>query len=269
MEQTILQLFNGNEISIDTSTFIRLAVILVLMIVACIALKIAYKKLVKRYDLDSDIRKAQMLKIALRVVRIIVVLVGVILMLQAIGINLVGLSGVFGVVVILLVFAVKDALQDVFNGIVIMSDKYFTVGDAVEFEGQEGIVISFTARTTKIEYLQDRSVLSVANRNISKIRKLTHLVDIDLPLSYEMSGKDAYEILNGICAQIRLLEGVESCELKGTQDFGGSAILYKIRFFCEPHDRPDIRRAVVRTIQEGLENAGISIPYQQIDIHEK
>jgi small-conductance mechanosensitive channel len=112
-------------------------------------------------------------------------------------------------------------------------------------------------------------VLSVANRNISKIRKLNHLVDVDLPLSYDLSGREALSLLGGICEKIKALDGIEDCELKGTQDFGASAIMYKIRFYCEPHDRPDIRRSVIMTIQDGLEAAGIRIPYQQIDIHEK
>ena len=163
----------------------------------------------------------------------------------------------------------EDSFQDIMSGLTIMTDKYFSVGDAVEYNGREGIVISFTVRTTKIELLADRSVVSVANRNISQIRKLTHLVDIDLPLPYELERKESYAVLGSICDDIREISGVESCELKGTQDFADSAIIYKIRFFCEPHDRPDIRREVLRTIQDGLDKADIHIPYRQLDIHEK
>ena len=269
MEDFVVKLFNGTNIKFDASTAIRIGVILLLTIAAYIALTIINKKLKKKFNFSSDLRKAQIYKISMRIVRIIITVIAVIAILQSLGINLTGLSGIFGVVIIMLVLAIKDAFQDIFNGFMIMSDRYYSVGDAVEYEGKDGVVISFTARTTKIELLDDRSVLSVANRNISKIRKLTHLVDIDLPLSYDLSGNEAYSLLTSICMKISSIDGVESCELKGTQDFAASAIIYKIRFFCEPNNRPDIRRAVIKMIQDELDNAGIRIPYQQIDIHER
>ena len=269
MEEIILKLFNNTKLNFDTSSLIKIGIILTLTVAAVIILTVTYNNLKSNQEKTNDLRKTSIYRIVYRIIRALIIITCIIAILQAVGINLIGLSASFGLVVILLVLAVKDALQDIFAGFVIMSDKFFNVGDAVEFEGKEGIVVSFTARTTKIEFLEDRSVLSVANRNISKIRKLTHLVDIDLPLPYELCGKDAYTVLNRLCKRIKKLEGVESCELKGTQDFGSNAVIYKIRFFCEPHDRPDIRRSVIKTVQDGLEEAGIRIPYQQIDVHSK
>ena len=267
MEEFLLKYFNGTKLDITAASLLTIAIILVLTIAAFIGLTMLHKKLRAKLRASGDLRKAHAYRISLRIARILVVIAGVIAILQAIGVNLTGLSALFGILLLLLILAVKDALQDLFAGFVIMSDKYFSVGDAVEYEGKDGIVVSFTARTTKIELLDDRSVLSVANRHISRIRKLTHLVDVDLPLSYEVSRKDAYAVLSAICMKISAIDGVESCELKGTQDFGSSAIIYKIRFFCDPNDRPDIRRAVLKTIQDGLAKAGLHIPYQQIDIH--
>jgi small conductance mechanosensitive channel len=269
MESLILQFLNGSTVTVSRVSVIEIVIVLILTVGACIALSVVHKKLKAKAELSGDLRKTHILRITLRIARIIVITIGAIMILQSFGINLTGLSAIVGIVVIIFALAVKDALQDIFAGFVIMSDKYFSVGDAVEYNGKDGVVISFTARTTKIEFLEDRSVLSVANRNISMIRRLTHLVDIDLPLPYEVSRKEAYKVLSGICMQISGIDGVESCELKGTQDFGESAILYKIRFFCEPNNRPDIRRAVLKTIQDGLAEADLHIPYQQIDIHEK
>jgi small conductance mechanosensitive channel len=269
MESILLQFLNGIKIQTHTISIMQIVIVVVLTIAAFIALSIVHKKLKAKAEISGDLRKTHALRIALRAARVLVIAIGLVAILQAFGIDLTGFSALLGLAIIVVGLAIKDALQDLFAGAVIMSDKYFSVGDAVEYDGKDGIVVSFTARTTKIEFLDDRSVLSVANRNISKIRKLTHLVDIDLPLSYDVGRKEAYSVLSGICMQISGIEGIESCELKGTQEFGASAILYKIRFFCEPNDRPDIRRAVLKTIQDGLDEAGLQIPYQQIDIHEK
>lgn len=269
MEEYIIKFLNQTQIKIDTVAIVKLVIILIITAALIIALTVIHKRIFTKLKSNNDLRKAQIYRISFRIARLVVIAIGTVAMLQAIGINLTGFSAGIGVLFVFVLLAAKDALQDVFNSAVIMADKYFNVGDAVEYEGKEGIIVSFTARTTKIELLEDRSVLSVANRNISAIRKMNHLVDIDLPLSYDLSGKQAFSVLNTICDKIRRLEGVESCELKGTQDFGASAIVYKIRFYCEPHDRPDIRRAVIKTVQDGLEAEDIQIPYQQIDVHER
>ena len=227
-----------------------------------------YKKSVDANDLDS-IRRVNTVRTIYRVAKVVVVTVCVIVILQINGINITSIVLLLSVIAAVVAVGVKDMFQDFFAGYVIVTDNYFKVGDAVEYKGRDGIVIAFTARSTKIELLDDRSVLAINNRNITEIRKLNHLVDIDLPLSYDIDRKDAFKVLNGICEQISVIEGVEKCELKGTQNFGESAIIYKIRFFCEPNDRPDIRRAVLKTIQDGLSKEDIHIPYTQLDIHQK
>ena len=269
MEEFILKLVNDTKLNFNTAALIKTCIVIALTVAAIIILTVIYRKLRSKQEKANDLRKTYTYRIIYRIIRALIIVTGIIAVLQAVGINLIGLSASFGLLVLLIALAVKDALQDVFAGIEILSDKFFHVGDAVEIEGNEGIVISFTARTTKIEFLEDRSVLSVSNRNISKIRKLTHLTDIDLPLPYDLSSKEAFSVLNGICDKIRSEEGIENCEFKGTQDFGPSAVIYKIRFFCDPHDKPDIRRRVIMIIQKNLEEAGIRIPYQQIDIHNR
>ena len=269
MEDYILKFLNQTTIKIDAVAIVKLVVILAVTVAVVIALTIVHKRILTRLKSNNDLRKAQIYRISFRVARWIVIIIGTIAMLSAIGINLTGLSAGIGIIFVFVLLAAKDALQDVFNGGMIMTERYYNVGDAVEYEGKEGIIVSFTARTTKIKLLEDRTVLNVANRNISNIRKLNHLVDIDLPLSYDLSAKDAYTLLDGVCEKIKGVEGVENCEFKGTQEFGASAIIYKIRFYCDPDNKPDIRRAVIKTVQSELDEKGVRIPYQQIDIHEK
>lgn len=269
MEQMLLQTVQDATRQVTITSIINICLVAAIVAAVFIILSVVRKRLKNKLPLENDLRRLHMYTTVFRIVKVLVLISGVIAILQVLGINISGIAGGIGVVVVIFLLAMKDSFQDLFSGFTIMTDKYFSVGDAVEFDGKDGIVISFTVRTTKIEFLDDRSVMSVANRNISKIRKLTHMVDIDLPLPYELDRKSVYDTLSPICDQISRLEGVESCELKGTQSFADSAILYKIRFFCEPKDRPDIRRAVIKTIQDGLEKAGVQIPYRQLDIHTK
>ncbi len=242
---------------------------IIIMVILLISLKIFFKRFKKHFNIADDIKKYNIYLTTYRIVRAMIVISCIMALLAINGINISGIAAAIGIMATAVAFAVKDSLQDIFAGFTIMTDKYFSVGDAVEFDGKDGIVVSFSIRTTKIEFLDDRSVMSVANRHITKIKKLTHMVDIDLPLSYEDNRADVYRVLLSICNNIRKISGIEKCELKGTQNFEESAVIYKIRFFCEPNDRPDIRREVMKTIQDGLAEGGIKIPYRQIDIHNK
>lgn len=269
MEEMLLKTVQDATRQFTVASIINICLVAAIVAAVFIILSVVRKRLKTKLPLENDLRRLHMYTTFFRIAKVLVLITGVIAILQVLGINISGVAGGIGVVVVIFLLAMKDSFQDLFSGFTILTDKYFSVGDAVEFDGRDGIVVSFTVRTTKIEFLDDRSVMSIANRNISKIRKLTHMVDIDLPLPYELDRKTVYNTLSPICEKISGLDGVESCELKGTQSFEDSAILYKIRFFCEPNDRPDIRRAVIRTIQDGLEEAGIKIPYRQLDVHTK
>lgn len=269
MDQEFLKTLESAFTGLDYPRLVRCGIAAVISIALFIALRIVYKKYRQKIEPTEDVRRLNALATAYRVVRLLLLFATIIVILQICGINMSSVVLSFGLLTTILAFAVKDALQDVFTGFMIRTDNFFKVGDAVSFDGKDGIVIAFSIRSTKIEFLDDHSVLAVANRHISKIRSLTHLVDIDLTLSYDEDREKVYRTLEGICQEIRVADGIEDCMFKGTQRFGESAIVYKIRFFCEPAERPDISRMVHKIIQDGLDRAGIRIPYRQMDIHQK
>ena len=269
MDEGLLKSLQSAFERIDSKALVRCSLVVAIAILIFIALRIVYRKYRQKITELGDVRRLNTLATVYRVAKITLITVTLLGILQVCGVNISSIVMGLGVVTTVIAFAVKDALQDIFTGLMIKTDRFFQVGDAVEYDGRDGIVIYFSIRATKIEFLDDRSILSVANRNISKIRRLTHLVDIDIPLSYDALRQDVFAVLERICADIRTIEGVEDCMLKGTQSFAESAVIYKIRFFCEPNDRPDIRREANKRVQDGLNRAGLRIPYLQVDVHDK
>ena len=152
-------------------------------------------------------------------------------------------------------------------GFHILTDNYFRVGDVVKYGSEEGEVVSFTFRTTKIRSLKTLDVISISNRNISEIARSSDLVVIDIPLSYKDDFHKADEVLKKACERIDERPDARKCTYKGTSEFDDSAILYKIIFYCPPKKRGDTRRAALRILQEELAQASLSIPYSQLDVH--
>ncbi len=264
---------NGNAPKIDFSKILEYIslkniIIAVIIIIAGIVVWNIFKALRHRHIRRVGGNDKDMASVVIyRIVKIIIVLVCFICLLQNFGVNVSNAVTGLGVVGIVIGFALQDFLKDVIMGIHIMADKFFNIGDAVEFNGEVGIVKKFTLRTTEIELISDRSAVCICNRQIESIKRVSHMVDIDIPISYNEDVRYVHETFNKIVEKASHIENVEECQYKGTEKFEESAIIYKVRFFCDPNVRPDTRRAVLASIQDGLNDAGIKIPFNQLDVH--
>ena len=152
-------------------------------------------------------------------------------------------------------------------GLRIVADKFYRVGDVIEYNGVEGIVIEFNLRSTRIRSIDTQDEITISNRNIDAIKKRSHLYDIDVPISYNDDFRRINAVMYSISKDISAVDGIESCQYKGTQAFDGSSVKYRIRIFCMPEDRPELRRMCLRMIQRRLDSEGIRIPYEQLDVH--
>lgn len=202
-------------------------------------------------------------------VRAIVVILVVLAVLQINDINVSSLVAGLGIASAIVGLALQDYLKDIIMGTHIVRDNFFKEGDIVRYGDHEGIVIEFNMRTTKIRCLLHQEIVTISNRNISEISLVpeSQIQDIEIGLPYEEDYQHVFDVLEEASRQIAQLEGVDNCMLKGIVKFEDSDILYRIRFFCYPPKKFDLRLAANRIILDCLTEAGISIPYPQIDVH--
>lgn len=193
-----------------------------------------------------------------------VVIVAFLVILNVNGVNVnawVAVVGLFGAAIGL---AIQDVVKDIIMGLRIVGDDFFKVGDVIKIDGHVGVVLFMNLRTTRIEDIEDHSIYSICNRELIKVEKVSSQVDINLQLSYELPMDVAYKLLKKICMEIGQQNEIEACIFKGTQGFGEYAVTYKIRFYCDPSDRPDLSRLAHRIIQKKLAEADVRIPYRRI-----
>mgnify|MGYP002627334871 CR=1 FL=1 len=113
------------------------------------------------------------------------------------------------------------------------------------------------------------NIASISNRNIEKVQVESHLINIDVPLPYEMKLKDAEKVIDEIVFEIEKNSVVEKAEYRGVNNLDDSSIKYQIKVYCAPDKKVQIRRDSLRCILEILENNNIQVPYNQMDIHNK
>ena len=236
------------------------------LIIFWVILNNIYNKLKDRKDF-SEGRKRNTLRLIFAIIKTIIVIVTILFVLQLNNINVSSLIASFGITGAVLGLAIQDLLRDYIMGYTIMASHYFSVGDTVKYGDFEGTVIFLDLRMTKIQSIDDYSILSISNRNLDQIIRVSHLNDIDIPLPYDADFELCRRTVRMIALKITEIDGIERAEFKGTQNFGDSAITYKLRFFCRPDSKRQLRREVNYVIQKELKAAGLAVPFKQVVIH--
>ncbi len=217
----------------------------------------------------STKKKATYLKMLKSIIRYVLIVINVLVILKIFGINITSMLAGVGIIGIILGFAVQDALKDIIKGIDIIADNYYQVGDVIKYEDITGKVISIGLKTTKLEDVNTFNIVSISNRNIEKVEVVSNLINIDVPISYEVSLDKAEKVINDIVESIKKHEGVNKCEYRGVNDLADSSIKYQIKVYCNPVNKVQIRRDSLRYILVGLDKHHLSVPYNQIDVHQK
>lgn len=209
------------------------------------------------------------LRLITSILRYVFVIITILIILEINGINVSSMLAGVGIISVILGLAIQDALKDIIRGFSILSDGYFSVGDVVSYDGIVGKTIVIGLKTTKIKDLSTNNIISIANRNIEKIQVVSEDIYINIPLSYELSIDKAENVIDIIINEIKTNDDVKNAEYLGVNSLDDSNIKYLIKVMCEPEIKLKIRRFSLGCILRVLENEGIEVPYNQLDIHQK
>lgn len=247
-----------------------LLVILIAILFYLIVSRIFLKKLEsKQYKILTSRNSSTYIKLFKSINRYIFILTVIFILLKINGVNISAMITGVGIFGVIFGFAIQDALKDVIKGFDIITDSFYKVGDLVRIDNYTGIVTAIGIKTTKIEDIFEKNIISISNRNIDKVEILSHMINIDIPLPYDLKLKEAEKIIDYIVNNIKKIDKVENAEYRGVNEFADSSIKYRIKVYCPPIDKIQIRRDSLTCILKCLEEKNIEIPFTQIDIHQK
>ena len=258
MEEFFKNLPTNNIIS-------SIIVILVAVILFCILRRPAKRIL----GLQKNNRSSTFLTLIGSFLRTLFFIIVILIILQINGVNVSNLIAGVGIASAIIGLAVQDTLKDIIRGISIIADDYYEVGETVTIGDVTGKILSVGIRSTKISDASTGNIVTIANRNIERAAKAGTKFGIVVPLPYDLKLKKAEEIMNEIADMANKLDDVEKLEYVGVDEFGESSIDYKLFGTSNPKRRIQAKRAVRRVALEVLEKHNVSIPYPQIDVHQK
>lgn len=196
-------------------------------------------------------------------------IIAVLTVLEIYGVNVSSMLAGVGIASIVIGFALQDSLKDIIRGFVIVSDNYYEIGDVIKYGDNLGPVISVSLLTTKIQDINTMNIVSIANRNVDKVEVDPGYIYIPIPLPYELKVEKAETVIHEIVQKLRKRTGITSADYQGITKLDTSSLNYQIVVTCDPVSRLQIRRDSLRIIMTTLEANKLSVPYTQLDLHNR
>ncbi|MBN2044728.1 MAG: mechanosensitive ion channel family protein [Anaerolineales bacterium] len=138
---------------------VGLVVLLVFLLIQRIIRRVS-KPIIKKSSLDQTAQT-----FVSTIVHYTVIIVGILAVLSAVGINIDSLLASIGIAGVTIGFAARDAFSNLISGLLIFLDRPFVIGDLVEVGEFYGHVEEITLRSTRI-ITSDGKMLAVPNNEM-------------------------------------------------------------------------------------------------------
>ncbi len=188
-----------------------------------------------------------------------------------VGIETTSFVAILGAAGLAVGLALQGSLSNFAGGVMLLIFRPIRVGDYVETQGLEGSVLDIGIFVTTLETFDKRTLIipngPLANGNIINFTTSNvRAVEIAIGISYSDSigaGKQAMEEV--LKNDPRVLQ--DEANVVAVVDFGASSVDFLVRGFVKTEDYWSFFFDVRPALKEAVENAGLTIPFPQRDVH--
>jgi len=236
------------------------------VLVAALWISAALEKRVLRQAVhDQSLRK-----VAANTIRAILLLVGLLFALSAVGVDLTALSVLGGALGVGLGFGLQKLAANYVSGFVILFERSLRIGDTVRVDSFEGEVIDIKTRSTLIRATNGRESIVPNEKLITERIENLSLADprilltTDVAVAYDSDVEQVQRILVESAAAIeRVLKDPPPAARLAR--FGADGLEFSLLFWiADPaNGQLNVRSDVNLRVLRGLREAGIEIPYPQ------
>jgi len=229
------------------------------------ARKITTKGL-KRGEVD-----ATLIPFVAKLVYYSVLAVVVIAALNRLGVATTSVVAIFGAAGLAVGLALQGTLANFASGIMLLIFRPFDVGDVVDAAGTIGKVVEIGIFSTTLNS-PDNIKITVPNSQVygATISNYngndTRRVDLVMGISYGDNIQSAIDTIRSIITSHELVLADPEPQI-AVAELGASSVDLVVRPWCRSDDYWTVKFDLTRSLKEGLEAAGCSIPYPQTDVH--
>lgn len=261
----------GSQISVRTLLEGAVTAVAVLILSLWISAAIETRLLRSAVGGDLSLRKA-----VSNATRAMLMFVGLIIALSAVGIDLTALSVLGGAIGVGIGFGLQKLASNYVSGFVILAERSMRIGDNVRVDNFEGRITDINARYTVIRSLTGRE--SIVPNEMLIINRVENLSLADPKVWQSTVVSVAYE--SDVDKVMQLLELAALSQERVLKDpgpsvalsaFGADGLEFTLGYWiADPENgQLNIRSLVNRAILQSLRDHGIQIPYPQRVLHMK
>ncbi len=269
MDQVLEYLSNVNIAAVAVDIGIRLALVLLIYVVGRWLARLSQRileKMLRKREVDPVL-----VDFLGSVVNIAVTVVAVIAALDQLGISPASLLAVVGAASLAVGLALKDSLSNFAAGVMLVMFRPFTKGDYVDAGGESGTVVEVFLNSTRM-LTPDNKLIMVPNSQIwngsivNYSAKDTRRVDLVIGVGYEDDLKTAHDVLMGILKDHdKVLQ--DPAPAVWVSNLGESSVDFNVRPWVKTEDYWGVYSDVLHRAKLALDEAGVSIPFPQRDVH--
>ncbi len=193
--------------------------------------------------------------------------------LSLLGVNLVAIFASLGILSLIIGFGVQSLIEDCITGIFIIIEGEYNIGDIIVLDNFRGTVKKITLRTTTIQ--DDGGNLQIINnsdiRNIQNRSNNISYTSCEIGISYE---EDLLKVEGIITKALPKMYEEHKDMFADVPTYGGvqaldaHAVILRVGVKCKEKDVFAAKRVLNREMKLLFDANNISIPYNQIVVHQ-
>lgn len=219
-------------------------------------------------------RASTLSKFLSNVITVIIGIVAFFMLLSEIGIDIAPLLVGAGFIGIAVGFAGQKLISDILNGLFIVIEDYYRVGDVIKVASLVGVVEDVNIRRTIMRDL-DGIVHIVPNSQIdiaSNYTKNWARVNLNIPVAYGEDLEKVIGVLNRVGTELAKDEYFGSFIINAPQvlrvdNFGDSSIDIKVLGDTKPMRQWEIMGELRKRIKKAFDDEGIEIPWPHTKVY--
>jgi small-conductance mechanosensitive channel len=224
--------------------------------------------------LNRAVHDLSLRRVAANVLRSLLLLVGLLFALSAVGVDLTALSVLGGALGVGLGFGLQKLASNYVSGFVILFERSLRIGDMVKVDNFEGVVTDIKTRYTLIRAPNGREAIVPNEKVITERVENLSLADTRVMLTTDIAvgyDSDVAQVQRILCEAATSTQRVlrDPGPIAHLNKFGADGLEFTLQFWIDDpaNGQINVRSEVNLRILEGLRSAGVEIPFPQRVVH--
>jgi moderate conductance mechanosensitive channel len=243
---------------------------------ALIDSKLSSAVAVDRIDNEEAGRRARLrtlLPILRNVLRVVVMVIGALMVLSALGVEIGPLIAGAGVIGVAVGFGAQTVVKDVISGIFYLLDDAFRIGEYIQSGSYKGTVEAFSLRSVKLRHHRG-PLYTVPFGELGAVQNMSRDWVIDktmIGITYDSNLDTAKKLIKQIGKDLAADPEfkphiLEPLKMQGVEQFGDYAIQSRMKMMTKPGEQFAIKRKALALIKKAFDANGIKFAFPTVQV---